>query len=251
MKKIIVLISFFINSVLLSREMHVIPYAYYAGQYYCLFLKGPDKKIVSIKDSIKKGDDMVERAAKIGSLQTKALWGKYQKDDMQYYKRRPSKKDYYDSVQLFQEKITEAVGKELVMKTEKDILLFFEVPYIQSDWIQKAPNLAEAIDSWYAQHQLIWVKMQILFEQKGDSWAVRKRLTGLHGDLDLELKNILNKFGMYKFDNLSPLIKTQSALVKVVKHSTAKTRKDAGFIQSPVYSSASSSRLRRLRRSNR
>lgn len=252
MKKIVVIISFFINTILLSKEVCVIPYAYYAGQYYCLLLKGPDKKIVSIQDSIKKNEDMIERAAKGCSLQTKGLWGKYQKDDAQFYKRRPSKNDYYESNSFFKEKITEAIEKELVMKTEKYVMLFVEVPYMQSDWVQKAPHFSEAIDSWYVQHQLIWVKMQLLFEQKGDSWVVRKRLTGIHAEVDLQLKNRLNKFGIYKFDSLSGLVKMQPALVKVVEHSTIKNRKKIVHSNhNTVYPSVYNSRLRRLRRTNR
>lgn len=249
MNKIIVIIGCLISFLVKAKDILVIPYAYYAGQYYCLLLKAPNKKLVPIQDIAKKGESIVDRGAKCASLQTKALWGKYQlKDNHELYKRRPSKNDYYQSVTFFNEKLTEAVEKELILKTEKYVIFFVEVPYIQSDWVQKAPQLPDAIDSWYALHQLVWVKMQVLFEAKEDTWAVRKHLVGVNADIDSVLKDRLNQFGIYKYEPLSAIIKAQSSLIKVIERSAVRGRKHKA--QKHLYS-AYNSRLRRLRRSNR
>lgn len=252
MKKIVLIVACFINSLIYAKDLLIIPYAYYAGQNYCLLLKAPDRSIITIQDTPKKAEDLVERAAKAASLQTKALWGKYQKDNAQFYKRRPSKADYYQSVSFFTEKLAEAVESELVMKTERYAIWFVEVPYIQSDWLQKAPQLSEAVDSWFALHQLVWVKMHALFEQKGDAWLVKRRIVGLNGQLEGTVKDRLNQFGSYKSESLGTIIRPRSALGRVLERSAVRPRKIiTPSYSSSVHSSVYGSRLRRQRRTNR
>jgi hypothetical protein len=250
MKKIIMITVFLASSFIYGQELLIVPYAHYAGQLYGLFLKGPDKSLTAVQDSSKKGEDRIARAAKAFSLQTRALWGKYEKDDTQFYKRRPSKNDYYQSVSFITEKLEEAVGKELIMKTDKCTLWFVEVPYIQSDWLQKAPHLSEGLESWFAYHQLTWIKMQAIFEQKGNEWIVKKRITGTFGQLNTVVKDRLDQFGRYNAEGLSTIIKTKSVFNRVLERSAARHRRTVnyqGSVHSPVYGS----RLRRSRRISR
>lgn len=250
MKKKSLIISLLTYFIVQAKEVLIIPYAYYAGQNYCLLLKSPDKSLTVIQGSTKSGDVMIERAAKIFSLQTKVLWGKYeQKAGGQDYRRLPLQQDYYKSVAFFNDRFNESLEKGLLMKTERYSIIFVEVPYINGEQIQKAPQLSEAIDSWYAQHQLVWVKIHALFEQKGSTWIVKRRMPAL---LEPTVKERLNHFALYKKEALSDLFHPQSPFAQVIERSrsmSARNRK--AQVQSGHHVTHAPVRLRRLRRTNR
>ncbi|HTM05876.1 MAG TPA: hypothetical protein VL201_01415 [Patescibacteria group bacterium] len=247
---ILIMASVFFNFFVFGQELFVLPYAYYAGQVYFLFLKAPDRSLTVIQDLLKKDESRVARAAKAFSVETRALWGKYEKDNSQFYKRRPSKNDYYQSISFITEKLEKAPEKGLMMKTDRCVFWFVEVPYIQSDWLQKAPHLSEGLESWFADHQLTWVKMHALFEQKGNEWVVRKNITTGLGQLNTVVKDRLDQFGRYNAEGLSAIVRVKSPFSRVLERSAVRHRKIINN-QATSYSPVYGSRLRRSRRTNR